>query len=172
MISASFDSTNPGQVGGGVPRVTKKNTHPWVQEFFTDSKIFQTESNYLDSFNFYWIFTDLGGAPCGSGEVADGLGGHLGAWGWVWATPTHTRTCTRARTHAHETRARVWHHREFPMVYRHHGEQPFAWNYHVYTHTCACARVRACACARARVCGGCPHPSTPTTHPPSPPQGG
>ena len=97
----------------------KTLTHGWgiLHRF----QIFKTESNYLDLFNFYWIFTDLGGPPGGVGGQVGGGGGGCGA------TPTHTRTC-------------IWHHREFPMGYPNGSSHlhEIIMSIHIHVHARAC----------------------------------
>ena len=53
----------------------------------------QTESNFLDSFKFYCIFTDLSPQLWGRGQVG---WGYMGAWGYP-----HMHTHTHAHAHMH-----------------------------------------------------------------------
>ena len=109
----------------------------------------QTESNYLDSFDFYWIFTNLGG-PLGVG----GWG-----WGWVWATPC---TCARARacTHVHA--------RAYDIIGNSQWDIPMGAAICMKL-SCLYAYMRVCMCMRIHMCVGVapthPHPHPPT-HPP------
>ena len=98
--------------------------------------------------NFDWF---RGSPPGGWGWWMDGGGGM-----WERVHP-HTHTHVHARTHAYDI---IGNFQGFPQWGR-----PFAWNYHVTTHACACVRVRACA----HVWGVPPnHPPPPSTHPPLP----
>ena len=135
------------------PTPTKPYTHPWVGNSPQISNL-QTESNYLDSFKCYGIFTvSRGTLPRGvvGGWIGVGMG--MGMWG----VPC-MHACTCVHTHAcckHDKHGCL------------HGGGHLQF---LYMYTCPYVHVHACVCMHVCVhmCEDTPnaprHPP-PTCHP-------
>ena len=105
-------------------------------------------------------------APCGSGEVADGLGAIWGAWvgGGNPHTHAHACACMHMCAHAHVCEDR---HDNFIA----NGCSPLEISHCLSCltcmHVCAHVRARACVHVHVRMCMGVPPPNS-TAHPPTP----
>ena len=128
---------------------SKPYTHPWVGKFLQISNL-QIESNYLDWFECFWIFTDYRGPP---GWV-DWDGGGVGlVVGGAPCTHAHAHTCTHICTCM------------LNMINIDASMGAAICNFYTCKHVCACM----CMCAHACACvGGTPIPHTPIHAPPSP----
>ena len=138
-LTWTYPSTHPS-----THPLTKPYTWPWVGNSQQISNL-QTESNYLDPFKCYGIFTDSVGAPCGGGGWVNW---GMGSYRLVRACPMQAHMHMHAHTHAcckHDKHGCL------------HGGSHLQF---LYMYTCPCMHVHVCTC----MCTCVETPPIPPTH--------